>query len=106
MMERNGPGEMKTESRSPIITSGVATPKHARTSMTTVIAMPATSPASKPADSAFVLLISDYRSYKLRSTKEPNCAGGSSSPLLDVKFWRQSRIYLASPDGATDPPHI
>src|ERR1700676_3010294 len=97
MMERNGPGEMKTESRSPIIASGVATPKHARTSMTTVIAMPATSPASKPAESAFVLLISDYRSYKLCSTKEPNCEGGSSSPFvrlrrdssrgeLDVKF--------------------
>src|SRR6184192_49479 len=42
-MERNGPGGMKTESRSPIITSGVATPSTA------------SNPASSPAKIAFVL---------------------------------------------------
>src|ERR1700731_574964 len=31
-------------------------------------------------------------------------AGGSSSPLLDVNNERRSRLYLASPDGAADPP--
>src|SRR6266480_7225135 len=56
-MARNGPGGTKTESRSPIIVSGVATPKHASTSIATVIATPATIPASKPAKSVFVLLI-------------------------------------------------
>ncbi|PYL44929.1 MAG: hypothetical protein DME29_03515 [Verrucomicrobia bacterium] len=33
-------------------------------------------------------------------------AGGSSSPVLDVKIRRQSRICLASPGGAADPPAI
>src|SRR6266446_5843840 len=57
-MERNGPGEMKTESRSPMSTSGVATPNsHARSNIAVVIMIPATVPASAPAKSAFVLLI-------------------------------------------------
>jgi hypothetical protein len=44
---------MKTESRSPMITSGVATPKQARSSITTVIAIAATRPATNPAAIAF-----------------------------------------------------
>jgi hypothetical protein len=35
---------------------------------------------------------------------ERSACGGSSSPLLDVKTWRRSRINYASPDGAADPP--
>src|SRR5205814_9628145 len=57
MSERNGPGEIKTESRSPIITSGVAMPTHASNSIVTVMATAATKPASKPAESPLVLLI-------------------------------------------------
>src|ERR1700736_1823879 len=57
MIERNGPGFIKTERRSPMIASGVARPKQASTNITTVIAMPATSPASNPAKRAFDLLI-------------------------------------------------
>jgi hypothetical protein len=41
---------------------GVATPKQASNNMTTVIAIPATSPASNPAESAFILLI-EYQCY-------------------------------------------
>src|SRR5438105_694183 len=50
-MERNGPGGMKTESRSPIITSGVATPSTASNNIAAVI----TTQASSPAKIAFVL---------------------------------------------------
>src|SRR6266581_5413862 len=57
MSERNGPGEIKTESRSPIMTSGVATPRHASNSIVTVMAAAATEPASKPAESALTLVI-------------------------------------------------
>src|SRR6266480_4275856 len=58
MMERNGPGGINTERRSPIIVSGVATPKsHAKSNIAVVIVMPATRPASNPARSAFVLVI-------------------------------------------------
>ena len=56
MTERNGPGGMNTESRSPIITSGVATPSAASSNIAVVITMPATNPASNPATIAFVLL--------------------------------------------------
>ena|SRR5216684_2612402 len=57
MIDRNGPGFIKTESRSPMIASGVATPKQASTNMTTVIAIPAISPASNPTENAFDLLM-------------------------------------------------
>src|SRR5207253_10774636 len=57
MSERNGPGEIKTESRSPIITSGVAMPTHASNSIVTVMATAATKPASKPPERPLVLLI-------------------------------------------------
>src|SRR5882724_3889429 len=62
MSERNGPGGIKTESRSPIITSGVATPKHASNNIMAVMAIAATKPASKPVESVFVQLI-DCQSY-------------------------------------------
>jgi hypothetical protein len=48
---------MKTESRSPMMTSGVATLNDASNNIATVMAMPATTPASSPADNAFDLLI-------------------------------------------------
>ena len=54
-MERNGPGGMKTESRSPITTSGVATPSTASNNIAAVITTPASNPASSPAKIAFVL---------------------------------------------------
>src|SRR5881397_734537 len=56
MRERNGPGEMKTERRSPMITSGVATPSAARNSITVVITIPPSNPASNPAKIVFILL--------------------------------------------------
>jgi hypothetical protein len=44
-----------------MIASGVATPKHASTNITTVMAIPAISPASNPAERALDLLMrSDY----------------------------------------------
>src|SRR5580704_2570390 len=54
-MERNGPGGMKAERRSPIITSGVATPSTASNNIAAVITSPASNPASSPAKIAFVL---------------------------------------------------
>src|SRR5437763_13804317 len=56
MSERNGPGGMNTERRSPIITSGVARPSVASSNITVVIKVPATNPANKPAKIALVLL--------------------------------------------------
>src|SRR5882762_11742590 len=64
MRERNGPGGMKTERRSPMITSGVPTPTAASNNMPVVITIPPTNPASKPARTAFVLLI--QREYALQ----------------------------------------
>jgi len=55
IMERNGPGEMKTERRSPMITSGVATPSTASNNIAAVITTPASNPASSPTQIAFVL---------------------------------------------------
>src|ERR1051325_1546588 len=57
MSERNGPGGMNTESRSPMITSGVAAPSVASNNIAVVITTAATDPASRPAEMAFVLLI-------------------------------------------------
>ncbi len=51
--------------------------------MTAVIAMPATSPASKPADSAFVPLTS----------------------IVDLINAAAERNQIAKVDGALDPPH-
>ena len=56
MSERNGPGGMKTDIRSPMMTSGVATPSAASKSIAVVIKTAATNPASNPAEIAFVLL--------------------------------------------------
>src|SRR6266566_6739630 len=56
MSERNGPGGMNTERRSPIITSGVATPSVASSNIAVVITVPAINPANKPAKIALVLL--------------------------------------------------
>src|SRR6059058_1262783 len=63
MRERNGPGGMKTERRSPMITSGVATPNTASNNITTVITTPAIKPTSNPAKIAFVVLT--QREYEL-----------------------------------------
>src|SRR5262245_53518364 len=58
MSERNGPGGINTESRSPMMTSGVATPSVASNNIAVVITTAATNPASNPARMVFVLLIS------------------------------------------------
>jgi len=57
MSERNGPGGMKTERRSPIMTSGVATLSAASNNIAVVITSAATNPVSNPAEVAFALLI-------------------------------------------------
>jgi hypothetical protein len=54
MSERNGPGGMKTERRSPMITSGVAAPSVASNNIAVVSTTAATNPASNPARIAFV----------------------------------------------------
>src|SRR5438552_8574289 len=56
MSERNGPGGMNTERRSPIITSGVATPSVASSNIAVVMTVPAVNPANKSAKIALVLL--------------------------------------------------
>jgi hypothetical protein len=45
---------MKTERRSPMMTSGVATPSVASNNIAAVITIAATNPASNPAEIAFV----------------------------------------------------
>src|SRR5438128_12233754 len=68
--ERNGPGGIKTDSLSPMITSGVATPKHASNNIMAVIATAATTPASKPAAIPFARLIDvDPTSYAPRGNQ-------------------------------------
>jgi hypothetical protein len=57
MSERNGPGGMKAERRSPMMTSGVATRSAASNNIAVVITIPASNPANNPAEIAFVLLI-------------------------------------------------
>ena len=47
---------MKTERRSPMMKSGVATPSVASNNIAVVITTAATNPASNPAEIAFVLL--------------------------------------------------
>src|SRR4029434_7287629 len=57
MSERNGPGGMKTERRSPMITSGVDTPSTASNDIAVVITIPASNPARSPTKIAFLLLM-------------------------------------------------
>src|SRR5262249_30183824 len=64
MSARNGPGGMKTERRSPTMTSGVATPSVARNNITVVITTAATNPASNPAQMALFLVIAASMSYR------------------------------------------
>src|SRR5882724_1801917 len=47
-------------------------------------------------------LIAEFWKHKLLR----NSKAGSSRPLLDDKFRRRSRDYLASRDGAPDPPYF
>src|SRR5215475_3600891 len=80
MSERNGPGGMKTESRSPMITSGVATPSTASSNITAVITTPASKPASSPAKIAFVLLTP--AGYLTGSTQELNQITRSNKQIV------------------------
>src|SRR5436305_9377626 len=96
MSERNGPGGMNTERRSPIITSGVATPRAASNNITVVITTPATNPASKPATIAFVLLTTLAPSYKLIGIRESICApGGRDRPrrAVEKRLVRRSILH-------------
>ncbi|PYL34896.1 MAG: hypothetical protein DMF38_06850 [Verrucomicrobia bacterium] len=72
-MERNGPGEMKTERRSPMITSGVATPSTASNNIAAVITTPASNPTSSPAKIAFVLFTAVVDLIGPPATRESNC---------------------------------
>src|SRR5437764_15367143 len=56
MIERNGPGGMRTDSRSPMITSGVATRSTASNNIAVVITIAPANPANNPANTAFLLL--------------------------------------------------
>src|SRR5438093_772032 len=93
MSERKGPGGMKTESRSPIITSGVATPKYASNNIMTVIAIAAMKPASKPAAITFVRLIAS-RAYKLRAARKSNCVLSLHADATAISFL--ARHFLSS----------
>src|SRR4029077_9250724 len=65
MSERNGPGGMNTERRSPMMTSGVATPSVASNNIAVVMKTAATNPASKPTQIAFVVLTRcDYQLWR------------------------------------------
>ena len=87
---------MNTERRSPIITSGVATPRAASNNITVVITTPATNPASKPATIAFVLLTTLAPSYKLIGIRESICApGGRDAPRRAGEKRRVRRFYFA-----------
>src|ERR1700730_17982337 len=88
---------MNTESRSPMIASGVATPNIASSNITTVNAMPATSPASKPRAIAFPPeswlgeLIEGFLGHRLTRMKhrseEESAVLGSISVLVRVHPW-------------------
>src|SRR2546423_4293295 len=102
MIEGNGPGGMNTEGRSPMITSGVATPRVASNNITVVITIPATNPASKPAIIAFVLLTTLAPSYKLIGIRESICApdgrdASSRGRSGEVRhfYFALARIFLA-----------
>src|SRR5215470_11641781 len=101
-MERNGPGGMKTESRSPMMKSGVATPKHASNNIMTVIAIAATKPASIPAESALVLVIylGDY-SLSKRLCQAPRGALGERSPRRTALQFSVRNSYQCRDDART-----
>src|SRR5690348_10423670 len=79
MIQKNGFGEMKTLRRSPRMTSGVAMLNaHASSSMATVMAIPATTPAKKPVAIALDLLI-ENKSYKATTRSELKCVAPEHS---------------------------
>src|SRR5213593_4237199 len=102
MSERKGPGGMKTESRSPIITSGVATPKYASNNIMTVIAIAAMKPASKPAAIAFVRLIA-FRSYKLSTARKSNCTRSPHANAAAISLLARFDLTFCS---RKDFPHL
>src|SRR5438034_10360852 len=104
MSERNGPGGMKTESRSPIITSGVATPKYASNNIMTVIAIAAMKPASKPAAITFVRLIA-CRSYKLSAARKSNCTRSPHADAAAISLLARFGLTLCSRKDFPHPFH-
>src|SRR5262249_33701591 len=98
MSERNGPGEMKTESRSPMITSGVATPSVASNNIAVVITTAATNPASNPARIAFVLLIAISMSCRGACAKRLPVRRLAQTPLQRIQFCRGKNFSCALQD--------
>src|SRR6266567_8010562 len=100
MMERNGPGEIKTERRSPIMASGVATPKEASNNIATAIAMPAIRPASRPAKIAFdrLIIIVDLtirsKCWNQIMLAEQRCCGARRGERRNYKIRRLTQTPL------------
>ena len=72
---------MKTERRSPIITSGVATPSTASNNIAAAITTPASNPASSPAKIAFVVLTSPILRAERRKRNQIACFGEANVRL-------------------------
>jgi hypothetical protein len=85
---------MKTERRSPMMTSGVATPSVASSNIAVVIAIPATNPASNPAQIAFVLLIVASMSCRGACAKHLLVRRLTQTPLQQLHF-PAARIFRA-----------
>src|SRR4051812_3418302 len=99
MRARNGPGGMKTESRSPMMASGVATPILQRQSISAVMTMAATNPANRPASNRLVLVI--RQSLKGQACHEtPNLARAENDSLCSGDLW--SSHYALSQDTCDD----
>src|SRR5215468_9647360 len=79
---------MKTERRSPMITSGVATPNTASNNITAVITPPASNPASSPTKIAFVLLTPF--TYLTGSTQDLNQVTPSNKQIVGKILWMKA----------------
>ena len=96
---------MKTERRSPIITSGVATPSTASNNIAAVITMPASNPASRPAEIAFVLLTTQAHFMSVSALRESNCARVRREASQYCSVRCAQRMCVLPPDGALRPAH-
>src|SRR5262245_61433517 len=96
MSERNGPGGMKTERRSPMMTSGVATPSVASNNIAVVIRIEPRNPATSPARIAFVLLIAASISCGGACAKRLSIRRSPRrTPLQQIHFYRCENLACA-----------
>src|SRR5262245_24498637 len=99
MSERNGPGGMKTERRSPIMKSGVATPSVASNNIAVVIRTAARNPASNPARMAFVLRMPASRGCRSACAKHLTVRRSPRrAPLQQTRFCRCENLVRARHD--------